>query len=50
MLGTLITFILIHFLNESKHWASSLKLFTQLSQDLPGGSQMEMPISLGTPC
>ena len=31
MLGTLITFFLIHSLNESKHWASSIKLFTQLT-------------------
>ena len=37
MLGTLITPFLIHSLNESKHWTTSLKLFTQLTRGLPGG-------------
>ena len=37
MLGVLITPFSIHSLNESKHWASSLKLFAQLTQDLAGG-------------
>ena len=36
-LGTLITPFSIYFLNESKHLASSLKLFTRLTRDLPGG-------------
>ena len=34
MLGTLISPFSIHSWNESKHWASSLKLFTGLTWDL----------------
>ena len=37
MLGTLITSFSIHSLNESKHWISSLKLFTRLTRYLHGG-------------
>ena len=35
MLGTLISLFSIYSWNESKHWASSLKLFTGLTWDLP---------------
>ena len=35
MLGTLITLFSTHSSNEYKHWASSLKIFTWVTQDLP---------------
>ncbi|XP_046493671.1 uncharacterized protein LOC124225205 [Equus quagga] len=36
LLGNLVTPFSLHSLNESKHWASSLKLYTRVARDLPG--------------
>lgn len=36
LLANLVTPFTLHNLSESKHWPSSLKLYTRVTQDLPG--------------